>query len=304
MKHSIRTSAVVCAAFLLSLAGAACLAPPLRPVGPGATTPEDSKLNFRRYPLLTEDGRNLYAWYLPAPKPRAVLVQFHDDGVGMSEAYTSLDWLVGRGFGLLTFDYRGYGRSEGRASIQNFHRDAATVLKFAHDFAAKNNTKLIVYGQGMGALVALRAVPFMKSQKHLNAVVVEGYQPSYAAHARSAYRDRYGCVFPLNLIPAAFTQSGPPLPAGGAGPGVLKKVPLFVLHGTRDRVASMAGARRLYNSARKPRFFLELPAGHDVWRAESSAGSRDLFVKLLETAATDGDFTDFEDKFEPGDAEY
>lgn len=294
--------AVACA--LVVCGTSACLRPPLRPVPAGIGAPERENLTKRRYPLLTADGKNLYAWYIPAPAPKAIVLQFHDDATTKSEAFSSLAWLVGAGYGLFVFDYRGYGPSMGEPEPENLQRDALMVLEFAQNFAAKNDAKLIVYGQGLGALVAGRAVPYMQSQRLLAAVVLEGAYASYGSFARSTYR-RSGCVFPLNYLPSAFVRDGYEPPAGGSrGPGVLKSVPLIVIHGESDRYAERADSRKLFQTARKPRFFLSLPAGHDVWRDPDTQPHRKTLLKLFAAAVGDGDFHEAAEAFEPQNAEY
>ncbi len=304
MRNTCAAFAAFASMALAVPAPVACLAPPFRSAPPGSGSPEQLNLTFRSYPLQTADGLNLYARYIPVNNPKAVIVQFQDEGRSQNDAFQSLAWLAGRGFGLLTFDPRGTGQSGGSPDPRRLDADARMVLDFAHDFAEKNKAKLIVYGQGTGGLVALRAAPFMRSQRNLAAVALEGTYPSYSAFARQAYRERYGCVFPFNAALSVFVDDYHPEHAVGAGPGVLKKIPLFVLQGTEDRTASYDGARAVYAAASRPRFFLSLPAGHDIWRSESAREHRDLVARLFETAALGGDYSKFDEVFDPADAEY
>ena len=71
-------------------------------------------------------GALMEGWYFPARRdpgvpPRALVVQAHGNGRNLQAQWRGAKWLADRGFDVLAFDYRGYGRSTGRASEQNVY---------------------------------------------------------------------------------------------------------------------------------------------------------------------------------------
>ncbi len=133
---------------------------------PGTLTPP---LDFLRLTITTPDSARLAAWFVPAqdsagaPAPGrcpAVLV-LPGDGDTMDARLGTVSALARRGFDVLTFDTRGRGQS----SPFTVARDALLYPQFLEDAHAAlyvlwarpevDTTKVALYGEGMGAYLAL-----------------------------------------------------------------------------------------------------------------------------------------------------
>lgn len=79
--------------------------------------------------ITAPDGTALHALYLPARgRARATVLYLHGNAENLSSHIHLARWLPGRGYNLLALDYRGYGRSEGRAGVAGVHQDVQAAL--------------------------------------------------------------------------------------------------------------------------------------------------------------------------------
>src|SRR5206468_8482787 len=66
--------------------------------------------------ITTRDHVRIHAWYVPAREARATLVWSHGNAGNIAGRVDVGLALAARGIDVLAYDYRGYGRSEGRPS--------------------------------------------------------------------------------------------------------------------------------------------------------------------------------------------
>ena len=76
------------------------------------------------------------------------------NGGNISYRLRHLLLLAQHGFQGLVFDYEGYGRSEGSPSQEKVLYDAISAMNYIVNRADVKNTKLILFGQSLGAHLA------------------------------------------------------------------------------------------------------------------------------------------------------
>jgi pimeloyl-ACP methyl ester carboxylesterase len=104
--------------------------------------------------LTTSDGLRLGAWYVPgrvAAGTFTVLVANGNAGDRSLRAPLARA-LANQGFGVLLFDYRGYGGNPGSPSEEGLARDVHAARKFLIDQGVPGN-RLLYYGESLGAAV-------------------------------------------------------------------------------------------------------------------------------------------------------
>ena len=104
--------------------------------------------------LTTSDGLRLGAWYVPARRPAGtftVLVANGNAGDRSMRAPLARA-LANRGFGVLLFDYRGYGGNPGSPSEEGLARDVRAARQFLIDEGVPGD-RLLYYGESLGAAV-------------------------------------------------------------------------------------------------------------------------------------------------------
>ncbi len=240
-------------------------------------TPEEMGFRYQEFWIDSTDGVRLHAWYIPAANAKGTIVHFHGNAENISSHFLSLLWLVNQGFNLLTFDYRGYGQSTGTPSPRGTHDDALRILNFADSLAVQDRTKLIVYGQSLGGVIALRAVPEWKRLQHLSAVVIEGSFLSYREIGHERLKNF--CFWPVPVTAASLLDD-----SYNARDAVkqIAPVPLIVLHGTHDPVVPYGFGQEIYAQANRPRVLLTIQGGgHLFWNQQAAQPYRLKFAALL-----------------------
>ncbi len=206
--------------------------------------------------LETEDKEVLKVWHIPPEmNSSTVIIQFHGNAENMSTHFLNVLWLVDAGFDLVTFDYRGYGKSTGKPSRSGLIVDGKAVLKWAATtFPGKN---IIVIGQSLGGAVA---VPVIAESliPNLKLLIVESSFDSYRSIAQEKLSSTW-ITWPFQWLPYLLISSEfNPIDY------ILKiKTPVIIAHSALDQVVSFAAAKNLFESANDPKEFWQVPwAGH------------------------------------------
>jgi uncharacterized protein len=204
------------------------------------------------------DGSELHALYLPAKSaPRATMLFLHGNAENLSSHIHAVSWLPAQGYNVLALDYRGFGRSQGRASVEAIHEDAAAALAW---LAARDaETPLIVYGQSLGASVALRTVVESPVRARIVSVIADSAFSSYRAIAReklAAVWLTWPLQAPLSLLIADELSAIDIVDR-------IAPIPLLLIHGERDGVVDAQHSSRLFEAAGEPKSLWLIPeAGH------------------------------------------
>src|SRR4051794_14244134 len=119
-------------------------------------TPADAGLPFADLEIATEDGERLHGWGIPASAPaNGHILLCHGNAGNVGDRVLHAALLTAAGFDVLLFDYRGYGRSTGRASEAGTYRDAraARAALLAQD--GVDAARALSLGESLGGAVAL-----------------------------------------------------------------------------------------------------------------------------------------------------
>jgi pimeloyl-ACP methyl ester carboxylesterase len=121
--------------------------------------PDKWNLTYQSYSVPTADGAQLQAWYFPANVKTTQLILICHNGEGnMADYLRKVDYFGSIGYNVVTFDYRGFGKSSDFAIDKNhyiypqFQTDVAAMLDFCRKQFA---VPLDMYGWGIGAGMAL-----------------------------------------------------------------------------------------------------------------------------------------------------
>jgi uncharacterized protein len=171
----------------------------------------------------------------------------HGNGGNIGGRVLNAELLCARGFDVLLFDYRGYGRSTGRASEEGTYRDARAARAAVLREPGTDGSRTFYLGESLGAAVALElALEFPPAGLILQ---------SPFTSVRDMAREHYGFV-PGALVPDAY-------PSLSLIPGL--QAPLLVLHGKADDVAPVSHGQALFDAAPEPKQIKLFPGlGHEV----------------------------------------
>ena len=215
------------------------------------------------------DGARINAWFVRAAKPIAHVLYAHGNGGNIGDRSPVLALLAAAGLDVLTFDYRGYGRSPGRPNERGLYRDARAARRALLDRPGVDPKRIVYLGKSLGgAVVAELATEYPPAAMILMSTF-------------TGMRDEAHAVYPFipkPVVPDAF----PTLRRIQA-----LRVPTFVMHGDADELVPVRMSRTLYAAAPEPKRLLIYPgAGHNTlisipgWSGTVSAWVRDVLAGL------------------------
>ncbi len=207
------------------------------------------------------DGSPLHALYLPAQgKTHATLLYLHGNAENLTSHAHMVSWLPAQGYGVLAIDYRGFGRSGGKASVDGIHEDAEAALAWLVAQGGTSTGPLIVYGQSIGGSVAIRFVARSPLREHVAAVIADSAFSDYRAIAReklSMLWLTWPFQWPLSLLISDRYSAGDYV-------GALSPIPLLLIHGEQDPIVDASHSQRLYQAAGNPKSLWLIPQGTHI----------------------------------------
>ncbi len=224
------------------------------------TTPAQYSLRYQDVQFVADDGTTLTGWWMQANRPRATVVYCPGNAGNIGIHAARAPDFVNRGFNLLLWDYRGYGRSAGRPSEKGLYSDA----RAAYDTAAAMSGRLpiIIYGVSLGSAVAAQ----LAQDRPAAALIIEAGFASAPDLARRWYP-----ALPLDRLLTVTFNSSNKL-ANLPGP------PKLFGHSPHDDIIPFPSGRLLYAASAPPKTFALLAGGHNdsSWFTPGAPGNAEL----------------------------
>lgn len=116
---------------------------------------------YSYHPAFTEvafraaDDSILTALYAPAKKGHPTLLIFHGNKQNIYTFQNLMAPYVQEGYGILMFDYRGYGKSEGKPSESNMNEDGLAALNYLMEKKLISPQEIVLWGFSLGSAPAL-----------------------------------------------------------------------------------------------------------------------------------------------------
>jgi len=209
-------------------------------------TPRDVGLAFDDVYFTTSDGIRLNGWFVPSPGARLTLLWSHGNAGNISHRVENIKLLHEKvKINVFIFDYRGYGRSEGKVSEEGTYRDATAALRYLRSRNDIDPKRIVFFGRSLGAAVAAD----LAAREECLALILETPFVSIREMAKAAFpflpigpllRTRYDIVEKIEKV----------------------HVPVLVLHGDRDEVVPYEQGKRVFEAAREPKEFYAIRGAH------------------------------------------
>ena len=216
-------------------------------------TPSDMGLDFEDLFLTAEDGTKIHAWYVPRRGARYTLLFCHGNGGNISHRVNTIDTFHGLGLNVLIFDYRGYGRSEGKPSEAGTYQDAAAAWDYLVETLGERPGRVIVFGCSLGGAVAAN----LAHKQGPGALILESTftsAPDLGARLYPFLPVRWLCRYSYD------TKS------------IVGQIncPILVIHSRDDDIVPFEFGQALFNAAGDDKQFLEIRGSHNSGRLESA----------------------------------
>jgi fermentation-respiration switch protein FrsA (DUF1100 family) len=217
------------------------------PAGRLAAPAERGLADTQIVTLRAQDGVELTGWRRSAAAGRPTILYFHGNGGNISDRAERFAAMIGSGFGLLAFSYRGYPGSGGSPSQAALFSDALEVFDWLD---RRTGGGIVLYGESLGSSVAV----YVAAERKVDALLLEA--PFTAA------LDIAAAVYPW--VPVSLLMRDP-FPTREYVGRVSE--PMLIVHGADDPVIPAEHGRRLFDMAREPKQLavIEGALHHDLW---------------------------------------
>ncbi len=223
-------------------------------------------------------GNDRVAWVLarrPGNTPRLTLLFCHGNKYNIQEYWNRAEAFWSAGFDVLTFDYRGFGRSSGTSDEATMRADGEAALAFVRSRGVADSS-LVVAGFSLGGVCAIHLAARVVTPR---ALIIESAFTSSEALVRSGtvltipgeylMRDRFDNLAAMPLVTA----------------------PTLVVHGDADTFLPYRFGEALYAASRAPikRFVRVRGADHtEIPEVLGSAEYAALFLRFAQSPSGSG----------------
>jgi hypothetical protein len=208
----------------------------------------------------TSDGLRLEGWLVPSRNAATVIVF-----PGRAGSQQQARMLVRHGYGVLLFDRRGEGASEGDPNLFGWHgeRDLHAAIAFLRTRADVDPERIGGIGLSVGGEMLIHAAA---QSDALKAVVAEGAsgQSARDSYANSGLRDAILQTGAVTLATALFSNDLPPRSLESDVPRIAPAA-VFFIYGEKGQGGSERGPNQgFFASARQPKAIWEVPGGQHI----------------------------------------
>ncbi|GAB7141137.1 alpha/beta hydrolase [Deferribacterales bacterium RsTz2092] len=195
-----------------------------------------------------DNSTTLHGWFFsPKEKPKGYILYLHGNGGNVSSQTPAMLWLVKAGYRLFTFDYRGYGISQGAPDIKGVVDDSLAAFDFMLR-AVPADEKVYILGQSMGGALAIDLAALTTQQARIKAVITDSAFSSWRVVARETadkYLFSWAFQYPISWF---FDDKYSPITLYGRIP---ENIPLIHIHNIGDRVVRSNHSEKLAKAGGK-----------------------------------------------------
>jgi alpha-beta hydrolase superfamily lysophospholipase len=202
--------------------------------------------SFDEHWIPVGNGHKLHAWWIKAEQADApVILYLHGARWNLTGSVTRVDRWRKLGFTVLAVDYRGFGQSSDLTpSEETAYEDAEAAWAYLAQIAPKSPRYIV--GHSLGGAIA---VELARRRPDAAGLVLEATFTS----VREMIAQSPWSFLPVDLILTQEFDALRKIPE--------LKVPLVVVHGTRDAIVPFEMGEKLYNAARSPKRFVKVEGG-------------------------------------------
>lgn len=182
----------------------------------------------------TSDNGKIAALWLPAKDCDFCLIYCHGNGEDIGRIRSRLEMINRAGISVLAYDYNGYGLSSGKANVKNFENAAVEVFDYANKVLKYPTEKISVMGYSLGGAAACTIAD---ARSGLRSVVL-----------LSAFSKAINAILPFDPLPWDILANCKKI--------AKFKMPILMIHGTRDYIVPIRNAYTNYKAAKSPTHLL------------------------------------------------
>ena len=209
----------------------------------------------------SSDGTQLHGWFLPnrVGKKKGTIMFLHGNAQNISTHVRFVWWLPRNGYDVFIFDYRGYGRSQGEATLDGVHLDVQSAIETLLARKDIHPDNLVLYGHSLGGALSVTSLADSPYRDRFKLLIVESSFTRYRTVAREVLGNFW--LTWLFQYPLSWTVSDDFAPVDAIAR--ISPIPILLVHGDADSVIDHHHSGELYSAAREPKaFWLVAGANH------------------------------------------
>lgn len=217
--------------------------------------------------LTTQDGKKITALYLHNPQAKFVLLYSHGNAEDLGRIKPVLEEFYSWGFSVISYDYHGYGTSEGSPSEVASYYDIDAVYEYLVKQQNIPANNIIVYGRSVGTGPSVD----LAMHKPIAGLILEGaFVSAYrvVTHFPIFFPDKYNNISKLKDI----------------------HVPILFIHAEDDTVIHLWHGEKLYATYTGPKEYYWIEnANHNDRHYENSMYKQTVlgFINSLKNQTAD-----------------
>jgi uncharacterized protein len=208
-------------------------------------TPHMIGLSYEDIFYKTQDNLLINGWLVKAPDAKFTVIFSHGNAGNISSRMEKIQLMHRVGVNVFIFDYRGYGRSQGRPSEKGIYLDAQAAYDYLIKRPDIDPEKIITFGESLGGAAAVD----LATQRKVAGLIVDSSFTKAADMSRK--------VFPF--LPTFLLKTK----MDSVTKIVKVSVPKLFLHSPDDEVVPYRLGRKLFEVAKEPKMFVNISGGHN-----------------------------------------
>jgi fermentation-respiration switch protein FrsA (DUF1100 family) len=219
-------------------------------------TPQDWDIDYEDVYFDTSDKIQLNGWYIPAEGSEITVLFCHANAGNISHRLETIKIFNELGVNCFIFDYRGYGKSQGKPNEQGTYKDAEAAYNWLCQVKGVSPEQIVVFGRSLGGSIAA----YLASKADVSGLVIESAFTSFADMGQKLYPYlpvRPFVFYKYNTLEYLRTV----------------KCPVMFFYSRDDSFVPFKFGQKLYESANEPKKFIEISGGHN----EAFLVSKDIY---------------------------
>jgi len=211
-----------------------------------AATPLEVNLPYEDVYFETSDKKRLNGWFVPCENAKGTILFCHGNAGNIGHRLEKIVIFHGMGLNTFIFDYRGYGKSEGRPNEAGLYKDAFAAYDYLTGKLRVPAGDIILYGESIGGGVTIE----LAREKKVKALITED--------TFSSIKEMSSMVYPF--IPHfAFSSRFDSI-------SKIKNIdsPKLIIHSRDDEIVPYSMGEKLYAAAKPPKKFLKIRGAHNT----------------------------------------
>ena len=205
-------------------------------------TPADYALAYEDVTFPSANGKKLAGWYCPAQDEIGAVVINHGNTGNIEDYIDYAAILTQYGMSVLLYDYQGFGKSEGSASVSTLIDDGVAAFDCLVSRGHQPD-KIAIMGVSLGTMVSCGVIP---RRPKAACLILEGaFLPETELYWRMGKLGAPAAYIIAKTLPPIEPQKSI---------AALNGRPLLMIHGTDDATTPLYGAAQLYEAARQPKW--------------------------------------------------